>query len=236
LERRTAGSGSTSWATPGASNGAETPALRPSRIETGRTTEYLGRQVAMWATPNWHDGRRPGADVHSTQGTNLSRGAAPSPTPTGNGDYNKKWLSESSGDGLATAATTWNRNEYPTPSATRYGSSQNEGTIPHQRPSAGTPSLDTWASKWATPTSRDGKDGAAKDANVPTNGLLGRQALRTPTAGAPTSSRAVLNPLFVEALMGFPSGWTDLKPLETRKFRRWRRSHSELLRRVLEAE
>ncbi len=26
-----------------------------------------------WPTPNWHDGRRPGADVHSTQGANLSR-------------------------------------------------------------------------------------------------------------------------------------------------------------------
>jgi hypothetical protein len=39
------------WATPGANNGAEIPALRPSRIESGRTTEYLGRQVAMWPSP-----------------------------------------------------------------------------------------------------------------------------------------------------------------------------------------
>jgi len=36
---------------------------------------------------------------------------------------------------------------------------------------------------WATPTSRDHKDGACADANVPTNALLGRQVLRTPTHG-----------------------------------------------------
>lgn len=29
--------------------------------------------LAGWATTNWHDGRRPGADIHSTQGGNLSR-------------------------------------------------------------------------------------------------------------------------------------------------------------------
>lgn len=56
-----------------------------------------------------------------------------------------------------TAATgsSWSRGEYPTPSATPYGSAQNEGTIPHDRPTRGTPSLDTWARKrasWPTPT------------------------------------------------------------------------------------
>jgi len=33
---------------------------------------------------------------------------------------------------------------------------------------------------WATPTSRDSKDGACETADVPTNGLLGRQAVRLP--------------------------------------------------------
>jgi hypothetical protein len=35
------------WATPGANIGSEAPSLRPSRLATGRKTEYLGRQVAM---------------------------------------------------------------------------------------------------------------------------------------------------------------------------------------------
>jgi len=36
-----------------------------------------------------------------------------------------------------------------------------------------------------------------------------------------------LNPTWVEWLMGWPLGWTDLKPLETDKFRKWRLSHGE---------
>ena len=57
---------------------------------------------------------------------------------------------------------------------------------------------------WPTPTSRDWKDGADPSLNVPTNGLLGRAAPRDPT-----SSPGLLNPAWVEQLMGFPSGWTD---------------------------
>jgi DNA (cytosine-5)-methyltransferase 1 len=34
-----------------------------------------------------------------------------------------------------------------------------------------------------------------------------------------------LNPMWVEWLMGWPLGWTDLKPLETDKFRQWLNSH-----------
>jgi hypothetical protein len=67
----------------------------------------------------------------------------------------------------------------------------------------------------ATPTARDHKDGANPSENVPTNGLLGRQAPRTQMPGdesspsAPTSRRR-LNPTFVEGLMNWPIGWTDL--------------------------
>ncbi|MNJ30270.1 hypothetical protein D3C77_248670 [compost metagenome] len=34
------------------------------------------------------------------------------------------------------------------------------------------------------------------------------------------------NPTWVEWLMGWPSGWTDLKPLEMAKFREWLQQHS----------
>lgn len=56
---------------------------------------------------------------------------------------------------------------------------------------------------WPTPTSRDHKDGKAMY-DVPTNGYLGRAAPRDPT-----SPPGVLNPDWVEQLMGFPTGWTD---------------------------
>lgn len=62
---------------------------------------------------------------------------------------------------------------------------------------------------WMTPTARDHKDGAASLANTPVNGLLGRQVLKTKMAGSDISDpRRTLNPLFVEALMGWPIGWT----------------------------
>ena len=34
-----------------------------------------------------------------------------------------------------------------------------------------------------------------------------------------------LNPTWVEWLMGFPLGWTDLQPLETDKFQQWCELH-----------
>lgn len=48
------------------------------------------------------------------------------------------------------------------------------------------------AASWATPTTRDWKDGACRDANVPVNGLLGRQAamLLADLAAWPTPTKA----------------------------------------------
>lgn len=63
--------------------------------------------------------------------------------------------------------SSWSRGAYPTPSATNYGISQNEGKVEHHRPAtAGTPSLETWAKAggpeavpkgpaWPTPLAKD---------------------------------------------------------------------------------
>jgi len=40
-------------------------------------------------------------------------------------------------------------------------------------------------------------------------------------------ARGTLNPTWVEWLMGWPLGWTDLKPLETDKFQQWLQQHSK---------
>ena len=65
---------------------------------------------------------------------------------------------------------------------------------------------------WPTPTARDHKDGtAASCANVPVNSLLGREVHQNPQPGQSGS----LNPQWVEWLMGFPEGWTDLEHSET---------------------
>ena len=91
--------------------------------------------------------------------------------------------------------SSFSRNEYPTPSATSYGTSQNEGKVPHKRPTAGTPSLETWAKKWEGPGS------------LP-------QGQRISRCGETCSpDHRSLNPLFVEWLMGWPIGWTGFEPV-----------------------
>jgi DNA (cytosine-5)-methyltransferase 1 len=87
------------------------------------------------------------------------------------------------------------------------------------KPSAGnrkTADLTHAAGMWMTPTARDHKDGATNLANTPVNGLLGRQVLMTSMAGnGSCEQRRTLNPLFVEALMGWPTGWTGFASAAT---------------------
>lgn len=82
---------------------------------------------------------------------------------------------------------------------------------------------------WMTPTARDHKDGATSLANTPVNGLLGRQVLVTPMAGETfCDTPRTLNPLFVEALMGWPTGWTGFASVATAWCPWLRRMRSEL--------
>ena len=147
--------------------------------------------------------------------------------------------------------SSFSRNEYPTPSASRYGTSQNEGKVSHFRPSAGTPSLDTWAKTWPTPTAGDAKSSGAAGYSTASgrhsgttltdaaSGARGPLAQTTTTDGTTTSTpegRPQLSADFVEALMGFPPGWSIATigsgPSET-QFRqyvqRWRSELSQLV-------
>jgi hypothetical protein len=45
----------------------------------------------------------------------------------------------------------------------------------------------------------------------------------------PELAAGQLNPEWVEWLMGWPIGWTDLKPLAMAKFQEWQRQHSPAL-------
>ena len=84
-----------------------------------------------------------------------------------------------------------------------------------QKSHGGTPTRQTYP----TPNSADAiRDGTHKAGN-PT---LGGQ-IRGISHG--TSKTGQLNPSWVEWLMGWPIGWTDLKPLEMDKFQKWLRLH-----------
>jgi hypothetical protein len=117
---------------------------------------------------------------------------------------------------------------------------------PNQRDSSGRPGLQMAARMWPTPNARDWKDtgesqGTRKSPNLGT--MVHRTPLwPTPTAstGGPepdgktgrklvtqvqqkTQAGGALNPTWVEWLMGWPIGWTDLEPLATDKFQQWQR-------------
>lgn len=80
------------------------------------------------------------------------------------------------------------------------------------------------AVEYPIPTKRDYKDTGNSIANgtVPVNGLLGR-------AVCPTKKNGSLNPGFVEYLMGYPEGWTDLKPVGMDRFLQWQEQHGRFL-------
>ena len=112
--------------------------------------------------------------------------------------------------------------------------------------------LNDWVAKWPTPMANDAEKRGAL-ANDPRNGLPAAVLhFPTPTATAhkgwsknhnraDTNDRidytiereaaesgeiGRLNPTWVEWLMGWPIGWTELKPLEMGRWREWLRQHS----------
>jgi hypothetical protein len=70
---------------------------------------------------------------------------------------------------------------------------------------------------WPTPTAQDSKNNGA-----PSQMVRNSKPLNAEVGGS-------LNPMWVEWLMGWPLGWTDLKPLEMDKFQQWLHSHGESL-------
>ena len=140
-------------------------------------------ECGLWRTPQAQEGMRGAYSSKEAMDAHIKRGHQISlsnqvkhphlwPTPTVHGNYNRKGLSKTSGDGLATAVT-----------------------------------------KWPTPTAHK-----AKETNAPSE-----HNRNTPTLTA--QAGGTLNPMWVEWLMGWPLGWTDLKPLEMDKFRQWQQQH-----------
>jgi len=149
------------------------------------------------------------------------------PTPTIDGNHNYKGASRTSGDGLATVALRW-----PTPTVQ---DARNLG-VPSQH-ERNTPPLNVLASVWQTPTAESSMLKSRPNGRYDL-GLRGQAGSFHPDRGIvrdgpPTSQTVVLNPRFVERLMGFPDEWTDCTSSVMPSFHSWRRLHLAALRRGL---
>lgn len=128
-------------------------------------------------------------------------GLSPStwPTPTVCGNYNRKGVSATSGDGLATAAAT---------SLTKTDSEFMDA------PAAKAKMYPTAYKGWSPNHNR-------ADTDDRLDYTIEREAY-SPGQQTPPMR---LNPDWVEWLMGWPIGHTALKPLETDKFHEWQQQH-----------
>jgi hypothetical protein len=113
----------------------------------------------------------------------------------------------------ASASTGW-----PTPTRQDGASSGAAGYSTQSGRHSGTTLTD--AAGWATPTSRDHKDGAMQEADVPINSLLGRQVT---LSSAATASAGQLNPEHSRWLMGYPVEWGYCGATAMQSFRKSRK-------------
>lgn len=109
----------------------------------------------------------------------------------------------------------------PTPTATEGGRSKSASPNSKIRPSLG---MMAARDLWPTPTTQDAKNNAGPSQWNRNTQPLNVQASAA-DGGTPTQPKGQLNPAWVEWLMGWPIGWTDLEPLEMAKFRSWLQSH-----------
>jgi hypothetical protein len=105
---------------------------------------------------------------------------------------------------------------YPTP---QVDDAKNSGKNQKRR--------ETLASRiWKYPTPSANEDSYRLNGNSQQSNSLGAIARREALEESHESG-GQLNPTWVEWLMGWPLGWTDLKPLAMDRFRKWRHSHGE---------
>jgi len=165
--------------------------------------------VKLWPTPNARDGdpKRGATDPTSQAWANkVTRGAV-----------NRAGMLS---DDLKSAAAAW-----PTPQA----ADGERGTEWIGRREGNNPTLLGAARSFPTPRSCSGKRSSGMNRTELVN--ASPHAPTTPTDGAPSSSeRRTLNPLFVEALMGFAPGWTDCAALATPCSHWWQRMRFALSR------
>jgi len=143
----------------------------------------LSAEVVDWPSPTAHDGRRPGAELTSTQGANLKREAIEWQSPdTGGGGRTTKGSQRQAESGLGNQSEMWLTPSANEDASGRPGRIMQPMLSQQSRTMMGEPSLQ------ALKTESDGPTSSSDGPNL----------------------RRRLNPLFVAWLMGMETDWLDL--------------------------
>jgi len=174
-----------------------------------------GNGSGLWATPSATDGTRAGMITERMTGQSLAQMVKTPerwPTPCG---FSKDGKSNGpSGNELGFAV---NRSLWPTPKGTPSG----PDFARMSRKNSGGDDLATIVAREAFPTPTcDDADNSTLPVSLRDRDNLPGYLLRTGQ-----ESGGQLNPTWVEWLMGWPIGWTDLKPLATARYREWLQQH-----------
>lgn len=146
------------------------------------------------------------------------------PTPTVNGNHNRRGVWKKSGDGLATAVKmmpTPNTMDHLPPRSPEAMKKMYEG---HRKGRTAPSNLREWVNPkmWPTPAQRDykGQNSLESMKKKLENGGRPHQG-QLPNAVAMKGDVGALCCEWVEWLMGWPVGWTDLEPLSELVWHSW---------------
>ena len=210
LARRTEENECGSWPTARASDGEKGGSMTP----TGQTPDGKKRQVDLnyavrrWPTPKAQINQDCPSE-RQRKSPNLESFANMWPTPTVDGNTNRKGATAKSGDGLRTAAV----NSWPTPTAIDSGTGRtNRSASPG---ATDRPTLALMLRDGQPDQESHSTNGKSRESSL-TGALLSqfRYLMRIQDIGEvllvwSVKSAARLNPRWVLQLMGFPSDWLD---------------------------
>jgi len=184
-----------------------------------------GSESGFWAMTAASDATRGGTITPNMTGQSLVQMVnTPSrwPTPTVCGNYNRKGVSATSGDGLATAVALW-----PTPQERDYrsGNAPDSPRAIRKREAGWSPNLNNVV-MWPTATATAYKGWSPNHNRAATDDRLDYSVERQGFQPGQQTPPMRLNPNWVEWLMGWPIGHTALKLLETAKYQEWQQQHS----------
>ena len=187
---------------------------------TWKTHLCLWEEDLPWSSvtlPKWGMTRSGALFQHPTLERPISAtGAGLWPTITVHGNHNQRGSSKNAGWDLSSAVKQW-----PTPTATL--ATKGGRVTPRKSREGGTLIEAVSARSWPTPCASASKGSSPaslirKSGKSRVNDRIDHAVM--------ASDGGQLNPEWVEWLMGWPIGWTELKPLAMDKFREWQQQHS----------